>query len=66
MDIKIEGVEGQLGNDGILLRIYEPNGGAAKGRLWVGKAKLKWFKGKTSKNFKEVRITDFLDWMDSQ
>lgn len=65
MDIKVEGLEGQLGANGILLRISEPKGGAAKGRLWVGKAKLRWYKGKTNKNFKEVSITEFIDWLDS-
>lgn len=66
MDITVEGVEGQLGANGILLRINEPKGGNAIGRLWVGKAKLRWYKGKASKNYKEVSITDFLDWLDSQ
>jgi hypothetical protein len=66
MDIRVEGVEGQLGVNGILLRISEPKGGEAKGRLWIGKAKLRWYKGKASKNFKEVSITELLDWLDSQ
>lgn len=66
MDIKVEGVEGQLGVNGILLRISEPKGGQAKGRLWIGKAKLRWYKGKSSVNYTEVRMSDFLAWLDTQ
>jgi hypothetical protein len=66
MDIKVEGVEGQLGVNGILLRISEPGGKGAVGRLWVGKAKLRWYRGKANKNYKEVSIKSFLEWLDTQ
>jgi hypothetical protein len=66
VDVRIEGVEAQLGVNGILLRISEPKGGPARGRLWMGKAKMRWYKGKTSKNYKEVSITEFLDWLESK
>jgi hypothetical protein len=66
VDIRVEGVEGQLGVNGILLRISEPKGGEARGRVWIGKAKLRWYRGKTSKNFKEVSISELLAWLDSQ
>jgi hypothetical protein len=66
MDVKLEEIEAQLGNRGVLLRISSPNGGGSIGRLRVGKAKLRWYKGKTSKNYKEVSIEKFVDWLDSQ
>jgi hypothetical protein len=66
MDVKIEGVEGQLGSNGILLRIARPNGGAAVGRLHIGKANLRWYRGRTSVNYKQVSMSTFIDWLDSQ
>jgi hypothetical protein len=64
VDIKVEGLEGQLGANGILLRISEPKGGEARGRLWIGKAKMRWYKGKNSKTFKEVSINELLEWLE--
>ena len=66
MDVKVEGLEGQIGTNGILLRISEPNGGAAVGRLQIGKANLKWYRGRTSVNFKQVSMTKLIEWLDSQ
>jgi hypothetical protein len=66
LDVKVEGLEGQIGHNGILLRIAEPNGGAAIGRLYIGKATLRWFKGRTSKNAKQVSMAQFIAWLDSQ
>jgi hypothetical protein len=65
MDVKVEGVEGQIGTKGILLRIAEPNGGGAIGRLHVGKATLRWYPGKTSKNCKQVSMEKFVEWLNS-
>lgn len=65
MDVRVEGVEGQIGNNGILLRIYEPNGGPAVGRLWMGRATLRWYSGKTSKHYKSVSMEKFIEWLDS-
>ena len=65
MDVKLEEIEAQLGNNGVLLRITQPGGGSAVGRLRVSKAKLRWYKGKTSKNYKEIPIQAFLDWLDN-
>lgn len=64
MKVKVEDIEAELGNKGITLRIAD-NQGKHVGRLQVGKAKLKWFKGKTSKNHKEVHINEFLEWLES-
>lgn len=66
MDLTIQDVQAQIGSNGILLRISEPNGGAAVGRLRIGKATLKWYKGRTSQNFKAVPMEKFIDWLDSQ
>lgn len=66
MDVKLEEVEAQLGNNGVTLRISHPNGGNAVGRLKLGKARLRWYKGRTSKNCKEIPIEDFIAWLDSQ
>lgn len=65
MDIQVEEVKAELGNKGILLRIHEPNGPAV-GRLRIGKAKLEWAAGKSSKNFKTVPMKAFLAWLDEQ
>jgi hypothetical protein len=66
MDVKIEGVEGKLGSNGILLRISRPNGGRAIGRLHVGKATLRWYRGTASVNYKQVSMDKFIEWLDSQ
>ena len=65
MRVKVEGIEAELGNNGITLRIAD-NGGKHVGRLQIGKAKLRWFKGKTSKNHTDVHLKDFLDWLEAQ
>jgi hypothetical protein len=63
MRVKVEGIEAELGNNGITLRVAD-NEGKHIGRLQVGKAKLRWFKGKTSKNHKDVSMGEFLDWLE--
>lgn len=65
MDVRLEEISADLGSNGVLLRISEPKGGKSVGRLWIGKAKLRWYKGKTSKNYKEVSMDDFTQWLDS-
>ncbi|MDQ3676476.1 MAG: hypothetical protein M3401_06675 [Actinomycetota bacterium] len=66
MDVKVEDIEASLGSKGILMRISKPQGGAAVGRLWIGKAKLTWAPGKTSKNVKTIKMDDFIEWLNSQ
>jgi hypothetical protein len=63
VDVKMEEIEAQLGTNGILLRVSKPRGGAAVGRLRVGKAKLRWAKGR-ARTYKEIPIEDFVDWLD--
>lgn len=65
MRVRAEGIEAELGNIGITLRIAD-NDGKHIGRLQVGKAKLRWFKGKTSKNHTDVPIGDFLAWLETK
>lgn len=64
MKVKIEGIEAQLGNNGVTIRIAD-NSGKAKGRLQIGKAKLLWYPGKTSTNAKRIEMAEFLDWLNS-
>jgi hypothetical protein len=66
MDVRLEDVTADLANKGILLRISRPNGGPALGRLRIGKAKLEWYPGRTSKNAKTIAMDDFVAWLDSQ
>jgi hypothetical protein len=65
MQVKAEGIEAQLGNNGITLRIAD-NSGKSIGRLQVGRAKLLWFKGKTSSNPTRIDMAKFLAWLDEQ
>jgi hypothetical protein len=65
MRVRAEGIEAELGYNGIMLRIMD-NEGKHLGRLQVGKAKLRWFKGKTSKNHKDVPLAEFLEWLESR
>jgi hypothetical protein len=64
MRVKAEGIEAELGNNGITLRIAD-NEGKHVGRLQIGRAKLRWFKGKTSKNHKDIPLSAFLEWMEN-
>ena len=66
MDVKVEGLEGWVGSDGILLRVFEPGPGAAVGRLKIGKANVRWYPGRTSKNYKQVSVTKLIEWIESQ
>jgi len=66
MDVTIQDIQAQIGSNGILLRISEPNGGPAVGRLRIGKATLKWYRGKTSQHYKAVPMEKFIDWLNSQ
>lgn len=65
MQVKAEGIEAELGNNGITLRIAD-NSGKHVGRLQVGRAKLRWYKGKTSKNHKDIPLEQFLTWIESK
>ena len=65
MKVKAEDIEAELGNNGITLRIAD-NSGKAVGRLKVGRAKLRWWKGKASTNYTDVSFDKFIAWLDSQ
>jgi hypothetical protein len=65
MDVRLEDVTAELANKGILLRISKPNGGGSVGRLRIGRAKLEWYPGKTSKNATTIWMEDFIEWLDS-
>jgi hypothetical protein len=65
LKVKAEDIEAELGNNGITLRIAD-NSGKAVGRLKVGRAKLRWWKGKASTNYKDVSLEKFIAWLDEQ
>jgi hypothetical protein len=65
MRVKVEGIEAELGNNGVTFRIAD-NDGKHVGRLQVGRAKLRWFKGKTTKNHKDVSMSEFLAWLEDR
>lgn len=65
MDVTIEGIDTKLGSKGVVFRVAKPKGGAV-GRLEVGKAKLRWFKGNAHANCYEASITDFIVWLESR
>jgi len=69
VDVKLnlDQVNIELGNNGIFLKIYEPNGGAHVGDLRIGKAKVVWMKGKTSEaNGKSISLTKFIEMLDDE
>lgn len=66
MDVSVHDLEGQLGNNGILLRVYDPGWKKARGRLKIGKGTLRWYPGKTSKNYKSATWEELIEWLESK
>ena len=64
VSIDVGDSKAELGNKGIILHI-EDNNGKKVGRLRVGRAKVEWLRGRTSKKGKSIRldslISDVLD-----
>ena len=65
MKIKAEDIEAELGNNGITLRIWG-NDEKLRGRLQVGSAKIRWWKGGASTTYTDVRLEDMIDWLEKQ
>lgn len=65
MKVKLENIEAQLGNNGVMMRISD-NSGKALGRLEIGRAKLLWWPGSASKNSKRIEMKDFVAWLNEQ
>jgi hypothetical protein len=60
VNIKDFNVTMDLGNKGIILDVYEPNG-KRRGDLRIGKAKIEWCKGKTQTGVKRT-WQELIDW----
>ena len=66
MRIGIDGldVDMTLGNNGILLTVYD-NAGAYKGKLRIGRATVEWCKGRTRiGNGEKVSWNDLIGWFE--
>lgn len=59
MQVSTTGIEAQLGNNGINLRIAN-NSGKLVGTLTIGKARVEWRPAKAKKSFKRQRLEDFI------
>ena len=66
MKIKAEGIDAELGNNGITLHIARPSDSKHIGTLGFGKAKLKWKRAHSKKPPKQVPIERFIDWLEQQ
>jgi hypothetical protein len=65
VDIVVKGIDTKLGTNGLTFWISNPGGGQV-GRLELGKARLRWFKGSAHKNGYEVSIPDFIAWLEAR
>jgi hypothetical protein len=65
VDVVVKGIDTKLGTNGLTFWVSNPGGGQL-GRLELGKARLRWFKGKAHKNGYEVSMSDFIAWLESQ
>lgn len=65
MKVKAEDIEAELGYKGITLRIWG-NDEKLRGRLQVGSAKIRWWKGGASTTYTDVRLEDMIDWLEKQ
>jgi hypothetical protein len=63
-NVLVKGIDTKLGAKGLTFWVSKPGGGQV-GRLELGKAKLRWFKGSAHVNGYEVSMTDFVAWLES-
>jgi hypothetical protein len=66
LKIKAEGIDAELGNNGITLHIAKPTGNKHIGTLGFGKAKLKWRKAYSKKPATEIRVEALIGWLEEQ
>jgi hypothetical protein len=64
MDVLVKGLDTKLGAKGLTFWVSKPGGGQL-GRLEIGKAKLRWFKGSAHVNGYEVSFADFIAWLET-
>jgi hypothetical protein len=55
----------ELGNNGIKLRVEDSNG-RLRGYLQIGRAKLKWYRGKSQTASDEMTIEQFIEWAEQR
>lgn len=68
MKVKAEGIDAELGNNGITLHIATPGKSNNKhvGTLGFGRATLKWKKAHSKKQPKQIPIEKLIDWLEEQ
>jgi hypothetical protein len=66
LKVRAEGIDAELGNNGITLHIAKPSDGKHVGTLRFGRAKLRWSKARTKKGPKEIAIEDLIAWLEEQ
>jgi hypothetical protein len=66
MKVKAEGIDAELGNNGITLHIAKPSNNRHVGTLGFGRAKLRWKKAHSKKAAKEIRIEELINWLEEQ
>lgn len=64
MQVTIEDVpQVPVGSKGVLVRIRDEDG-KNLGKLWIGKAKVRWAKGSVpEKNAKSLTVQEFVDYL---
>jgi hypothetical protein len=64
MQVTVENVpQVTVGNKGILIRIRDDQGGNL-GKLWIGRAKVRWARGSVpEKNAESMSVKEFVDYL---
>lgn len=66
MQVSVEDIpEVTIGSKGILIRIKD-NQGKNQGKLWIGKANVRWARGsKPERSAKTLTVEDFVDYLNN-
>lgn len=64
MKIRAEGIDAELGNNGITLHIAQPSDNKHIGTLRFGKATLSWKKAYSKKQPKRIPVERLIDWLE--
>jgi hypothetical protein len=66
LKVKAEGIDAELGNNGITLHIAQPGNNRHVGTLGFGRATLKWKRAHSKKQPKRIPIEKLIDWLEAQ
>jgi hypothetical protein len=66
LKVRAEGIDAELGNNGITLHIAKPSNSRHVGTLGFGRATLKWKKAHSRKQPKQIPIERLIDWLEEQ